>query len=358
MPRPQAQALEPAVRAAAALLSPSSGVVDSHALMRALQADLEGAPDSPPASASVFTSKSSPLCQRSCIFMSSGVSSPRCVTKTLSVLRCCSPPLLARAAAGGYVSLNTRLVSGEVLSADSGGGRPRFALTLADAASGGETRVSARALVIAGGLHAQSVAQSIKARGPAFGALHVVALALTAAAASRRASTQQGIPRESIPRRHLARGVYFTLPGCATRPHWVGLAPLIPWRGVASSGGLLVDAAETPPPLGHPVLCPQEGSVPPPGVSAPGRRRVGHPRHTRPGGQLPVRARAPRPRSPLPHTSCCPRLRRRCPGVVVRRPDVEWVPEINYDVDPQRAARAPTFYPLHPAAPTSEEERR
>ena len=35
--------LEPAVRAHAALLSPSSGIVDSHALMLALQADAEGA---------------------------------------------------------------------------------------------------------------------------------------------------------------------------------------------------------------------------------------------------------------------------------------------------------------------------
>jgi L-2-hydroxyglutarate oxidase LhgO len=39
----QAAALEPRLRASAALLSPSSGIVDSHALMAALQADAEGA---------------------------------------------------------------------------------------------------------------------------------------------------------------------------------------------------------------------------------------------------------------------------------------------------------------------------
>ena len=39
----EAQALEPALQADAALLSPSTGIVDSHALMLALQADLEAA---------------------------------------------------------------------------------------------------------------------------------------------------------------------------------------------------------------------------------------------------------------------------------------------------------------------------
>jgi L-2-hydroxyglutarate oxidase LhgO len=39
----EAQALEPALHCAAALLSPSTGIVDSHALMLALQGDLEGA---------------------------------------------------------------------------------------------------------------------------------------------------------------------------------------------------------------------------------------------------------------------------------------------------------------------------
>ncbi len=39
----EARALEPALRAEAALLSPSTGIVDSHALMLALQADLEAA---------------------------------------------------------------------------------------------------------------------------------------------------------------------------------------------------------------------------------------------------------------------------------------------------------------------------
>ncbi len=39
----QARALEPALRCEAALLSPSTGIVDSHALMLALQADLEQA---------------------------------------------------------------------------------------------------------------------------------------------------------------------------------------------------------------------------------------------------------------------------------------------------------------------------
>lgn len=38
----QAARLEPQLRAHAALLSPSSGIVDSHALMLALQADAEG----------------------------------------------------------------------------------------------------------------------------------------------------------------------------------------------------------------------------------------------------------------------------------------------------------------------------
>ncbi|HLO94942.1 MAG TPA: NAD(P)/FAD-dependent oxidoreductase [Burkholderiaceae bacterium] len=37
----EAQALEPALRAEAALLSPSTGIIDSHALMQALEADLE-----------------------------------------------------------------------------------------------------------------------------------------------------------------------------------------------------------------------------------------------------------------------------------------------------------------------------
>ena len=39
----EAQALEPALRCVAALLSPSSGIIDSHGLMLALQGDLEGA---------------------------------------------------------------------------------------------------------------------------------------------------------------------------------------------------------------------------------------------------------------------------------------------------------------------------
>jgi L-2-hydroxyglutarate oxidase LhgO len=39
----EAQTLEPALHCAAALLSPSTGIVDSHALMLALQGDLEGA---------------------------------------------------------------------------------------------------------------------------------------------------------------------------------------------------------------------------------------------------------------------------------------------------------------------------
>ena len=39
----EAQALEPALHSAAALLSPSTGIIDSHALMLALQGDLEGA---------------------------------------------------------------------------------------------------------------------------------------------------------------------------------------------------------------------------------------------------------------------------------------------------------------------------
>jgi len=41
--REQAQALEPAIECCAALLSPSTGIVDSHALMLALQGDLEHA---------------------------------------------------------------------------------------------------------------------------------------------------------------------------------------------------------------------------------------------------------------------------------------------------------------------------
>jgi L-2-hydroxyglutarate oxidase LhgO len=39
----EAQALEPALRCAAALLSPATGIIDSHALMQALQGDLEAA---------------------------------------------------------------------------------------------------------------------------------------------------------------------------------------------------------------------------------------------------------------------------------------------------------------------------
>ena len=39
----EAQGLEPALHCAAALLSPSTGIIDSHALMLALQGDLEGA---------------------------------------------------------------------------------------------------------------------------------------------------------------------------------------------------------------------------------------------------------------------------------------------------------------------------
>jgi L-2-hydroxyglutarate oxidase LhgO len=41
--RAQAQALEPALECQAALLSPSTGIVDSHALMLSLQADIENA---------------------------------------------------------------------------------------------------------------------------------------------------------------------------------------------------------------------------------------------------------------------------------------------------------------------------
>ena len=39
----QAQALEPALRCIAALLSPTTGIVDSHGFMLALQGDLERA---------------------------------------------------------------------------------------------------------------------------------------------------------------------------------------------------------------------------------------------------------------------------------------------------------------------------
>ncbi len=39
----QAQALEPALECVGALLSPGTGIVDSHALMLALQGDLENA---------------------------------------------------------------------------------------------------------------------------------------------------------------------------------------------------------------------------------------------------------------------------------------------------------------------------
>ena len=53
--RAQAQALEPALQCHAALLSPSTGIVDSHALMLSLQADIENAGGQVVLNAPVYT---------------------------------------------------------------------------------------------------------------------------------------------------------------------------------------------------------------------------------------------------------------------------------------------------------------
>lgn len=98
----KARELEPHVAATAALLSPSSGIVDSHALMQALHADIEEA--------------------------------------------------------GGTVALSTRVVGGAVQ--DDG----RFLLELQSTAAGASEAfsVSARAFVNAAGLHATKLASSIQ----------------------------------------------------------------------------------------------------------------------------------------------------------------------------------------------------
>lgn len=61
--------------------------------------------------------------------------------------------------------LRNRLCFGEVVSdAASTSDRPRFQLVLEDTVTGQKTRVATRALVIAAGLHAQAVAESIRVR--------------------------------------------------------------------------------------------------------------------------------------------------------------------------------------------------
>ncbi|GAB3189626.1 NAD(P)/FAD-dependent oxidoreductase [Hydrogenophaga aquatica] len=100
----EARALEPALRCKAALFSPSTGIVDSHGLMLALQGDLE--------------------------------------------------------AAGGAVALGSRLVS-----ARQQPGGWHLSVQMDD---GGEMELLARAWVNAAGLHACSVAQATEGLAPSF----------------------------------------------------------------------------------------------------------------------------------------------------------------------------------------------
>ncbi|MBZ9884103.1 NAD(P)/FAD-dependent oxidoreductase [Mesorhizobium sp. CA10] len=101
----EAQALEPALHCTAALLSPSTGIVDSHGLMLALLGDAEGS--------------------------------------------------------GAMLSLNTRIVSGRV---EPG----RIVLRTMDSASGAEFEVAAPRLINAAGLGAVALAGSIEGFGRQF----------------------------------------------------------------------------------------------------------------------------------------------------------------------------------------------
>ncbi len=85
--RAQAQSLEPALACCGALLSPSTGIIDSHALMLALQGDLEHAgglvalnsPLAPcrcAATAFCCAPKTAPSCSRDELINSAGLSAP------------------------------------------------------------------------------------------------------------------------------------------------------------------------------------------------------------------------------------------------------------------------------------------
>lgn len=120
------RALEPAVTAVRGLFSPSTGILDSHALMRALQADLE--------------------------------------------------------AAGGTVVLSAPVIFGRIedgsIDLDVGGSDP--------------IQVRCKTVVISAGLHASSVARTIR-----------------------------GLTHDFIPRAYFARGHYFTLAGPSPFEHLV-----------------------------------------------------------------------------------------------------------------------------------------
>ena len=133
--RDEARALEPALECVAALLSPSTGIVDSHALMLALQGDLEHA--------------------------------------------------------GGIVALNS-----PVAKAECGPGAIEIK------ANDG-TRVLARTVVNAAGLHATALA-----------------------------SRFAGLPARHVPRAHYAKGSYFTLAGKAPFDHLVYPVPEAAGLGV------------------------------------------------------------------------------------------------------------------------------
>ncbi|KAG2438993.1 hypothetical protein HYH02_010784 [Chlamydomonas schloesseri] len=183
----EAQQLEPALAAHGALLSPSTGILDSHAYMAALLADAE-------AHGAVLALNTRVV---------GGWKEP-----------------LPQTAAAGAASCSGSSNNGSAGSGSARGPVPRKVLELhtrAPPAAGGDactvahggsevevSRLRARWVVNAAGLHAVRVA-----------------------------STMAGLPRSSIPRLHLAKGNYFSLAG---RCPFGRLIYPMPERGLAGLG--------------------------------------------------------------------------------------------------------------------------
>ncbi|KAG2500642.1 hypothetical protein HYH03_001409 [Edaphochlamys debaryana] len=233
---PQAQELEPALAAQGALLSPSTGIIDSHTYMAALLADAEAhgavlalhtrvtavrtqhAPHalaSSPSSAS--TSARSPASASTSTPAASDpdpapaqapARSSQSVSYKLLDLETHTPPPEGEGSGAGTPTSASLPVPGPGLgtSPDSGSGPAAESCSRSGSGSGQVERSTLRArwVVNAAGLHAQRLAAAV-----------------------------QGLPRSSIPPLYLAKGNYFSLAG---RCPFSRLVYPLPERGLAGLG--------------------------------------------------------------------------------------------------------------------------
>ncbi|PNW73822.1 hypothetical protein CHLRE_13g574150v5 [Chlamydomonas reinhardtii] len=197
---PEAQQLEPALAAAGALLSPSTGILDSHAYMAALLADAEAHGAVLALNTRVAGGWVDPLPHTATAGGTNSPGSSSGGSNDSSSSSSSSSSSNSKGNTPGPVARKVLELHTRAPSAPGGGGAPA-------APGGAEVEVShlrARWVVNAAGLHAMRVA-----------------------------ATMVGLPRSAIPRLYLAKGNYFSLAG---RCPFGRLIYPMPERGLAGLG--------------------------------------------------------------------------------------------------------------------------